>query len=677
MASNLWYLLANFDSSESAENFNDRSAYSARLQRHEEEIITCLGGFGTILQLALTNKEINNILSEEDINRLTILRKDTQPLVSSRSLTLTPKTPKTPKHIKDSRETSCDEFWDRQATVNINCEHNLYYRLLPKHYASYIYKKILYGVTKSEIHDDKKGKQIELGLMRILLLFHLLFFCMAQFFKYVLDFSQTSNIFFYNLFMLLDAIIMFVFSLSYLFSCNIDIVWIISQSFDFWFCMYNLVVFTVSNVTTLEGTRGHGTSLFDVFFGLNVFEVIVTTLTMILVFYLDACYFSLTNRCIVIVTLNAIWVVNYITVYWYVDINDSFYIWNPFKQYNFQYTNVNWKNMYLSSLSNIVVFTMKPVFGYFINKLTRSSNNNTSIAPRKGMVRFTSQSLAIHHRRPRLQWNSVTKRAYSFSQSQLSLELGRNKSQTRGITVGTATPMSPASESPQASPGPGVSPASIESAGSGSGVALSPHRLHINFAPRSCELNVKDVTEIIGIDSNSVDKGDKIDIKYTSDTNNDNGNGSCSDNDVVKHFGGIHNILKLCLTSTNADNIIGEGSLSKLGNMLLGEDILYRSNFFDYKLILNVDASHNLYFKLIPSRKIASFIYYNIVLNRLFVYLVYGCYFGLCCVCIISLETGSLRIFWMFAEPAFYINVTVSVALILSMNLGVVFLVFV
>ena len=173
--------------------------------------------------------------------------------------------------------------------------------------------------------------------------------------------------------------------------------------------MYNLVVFTVSNVTILEGSRGRGGSLlFDVFFGLNAFEVIVTTVTMISLFYLDACYLSLKNRCIIIITLNIVWVVNYITVYWHVDINDSFFIWNPLKHYNFQYTNVNWKNMYLSSLSNIIVFTLKPIFGYFIRRLTRigvTNKNMDSLNCKHGKFQFQSQSLAIHHRRQRLQWN--------------------------------------------------------------------------------------------------------------------------------------------------------------------------------------------------------------------------------------------------------------------------------
>lgn len=122
MASHLWHLLAKFDSTESVDAFSERSVYFARLQNLE--IIECLGGLDSILELTLTNEKIHNILNHENINKLKTYQKQEQSLVyvSSRLLT-----PTKLKHSKSNRDTTCNEFWDQQAIVNINCNNNLYY----------------------------------------------------------------------------------------------------------------------------------------------------------------------------------------------------------------------------------------------------------------------------------------------------------------------------------------------------------------------------------------------------------------------------------------------------------------------------------------------------------------------------------------------------------------------
>ena len=103
---------------------------------------------------------------------------------------------------------------------------------------------------------------------------------------------------------------------------------------------------------------------------------------------------------------------------------------------------------------------------------------------------------------------------------------------------------------------------------------------------------------------------------------------------ILKNLGGIYQIVELCLTSPDhkTKNILQE-NVSNLANLVKkyknskfeNQDSLLFSHkeptlneFNTQKIIFAVNATNNLYFKYLPFN-IASYIYYNILLNKKFV----------------------------------------------------------
>lgn len=112
---------------------------------------------------------------------------------------------------------------------------------------------------------------------------------------------------------------------------------------------------------------------------------------------------------------------------------------------------------------------------------------------------------------------------------------------------------------------------------------------------------------------------------------------------IIENYGRLDNMLRLCLTTENVDEIIDEEQLSSLQQLVLNpidtqastsigfqnnnvemgqlQDhdqsgfMLTSSDFWHHKTSLSIDSSNNFYFKLLPP-KIAAFLYYDIVLNK-------------------------------------------------------------
>ena len=78
-------------------------------------------------------------------------------------------------------------------------------------------------------------------------------------------------------------------------------------------------------------------------------------------------------------------------------------LWNPLESFNFQHTEISFKNLYMSSLLNIVLFMSKPIFSKIARCVRdrgkiRSSNesgNNHS-------VKMNLERCALIHKRPHL-----------------------------------------------------------------------------------------------------------------------------------------------------------------------------------------------------------------------------------------------------------------------------------
>ena len=111
----------------------------------------------------------------------------------------------------------------------------------------------------------------------------------------------------------------------------------------------------------------------------------------------------------------------------YFSCKDFYY--NPFEQYEFQYTEISAKSVFLGSYGNITLFVSKPLivdgwkwlyFKYqsccnYNRKYTKNSNtakhsrdNNSTSSNTSGIVIATSeyQRLLAVHKRPKVKWSN-------------------------------------------------------------------------------------------------------------------------------------------------------------------------------------------------------------------------------------------------------------------------------
>ena len=97
---------------------------------------------------------------------------------------------------------------------------------------------------------------------------------------------------------------------------------------------------------------------------------------------------------------------------------------------------------------------------------------------------------------------------------------------------------------------------------------------------------------------------------------------------IIDNLGGINQIFELCMTSesyvTKSISQENVNNLAKIVNEKVTDKTLSLSlnptlnKFYKTKIIFAINATNNLYFKYLPFN-IASYIYYNILLNKKFV----------------------------------------------------------
>ena len=180
---------------------------------------------------------------------------------------------------------------------------------------------------------------------------------------------------------IINGLISFIFNSVIFFNCviyalslNLDICFLIFTKFDFWFKMVNLIGFIISDLMTED-------DLINIHW-LAIYLRIALISLLLIIFMIDAMLFLNTKIKIILLVLLGFGCTLRIIVNFF-EIEDT-YSWNPFKSYNFDETNINWKSMYISSLTNMAIFIMKPVFTIFgsyckhkIKKFTRRRRKTT------------------------------------------------------------------------------------------------------------------------------------------------------------------------------------------------------------------------------------------------------------------------------------------------------------
>ena len=121
-------------------------------------------------------------------------------------------------------------------------------------------------------------------------------------------------------------------------------------TFDFWFINWNLINILIARIQL------------GIFNDQPMWYVIIRTISLCVVMIsastIDAT--CIPNRLKMNMIIVAVVYLCFVEIYFYFTGNDC--IWNPLRQLDMDDTKISFKSVYLSSLSNLIIFTMKPIF---------------------------------------------------------------------------------------------------------------------------------------------------------------------------------------------------------------------------------------------------------------------------------------------------------------------------
>ena len=326
----------------------------------QNDIIENIGGLNTMIQLCLTHDQFCTDTYESQFDSFRNLMesklehlesKESQDTIQMRDDDYNDIYPNhTPitidqnvcrKTIANKKTTktivpNLEEFYRHSIAMVAYCSDNLYFVYLSKENAKYI----CYHILHTKIYPI------------IMITIGILFAFCGQVSWIVSGYSVM-----YHLLSSISYFAAIVFSISYILSTNISIVTFIIQTFDFWYKMYNLVIWII---TLYFVDRGSSIAYF-------ILSSIVLVCVYLFLFILDATSIStkFKNMCIILVVLYGTYVCLF--VYFFADDTQ----WNPFKKYNFEFTNVSFKSLFIGSQSNLCLFILKPILSQIVRKMRK------------------------------------------------------------------------------------------------------------------------------------------------------------------------------------------------------------------------------------------------------------------------------------------------------------------
>ena len=260
----------------------------------------------------------------------------------------------------DTDLTTIDRYNRKKIIYEVYPENNLYFKCLPPKLAKFMYYK---AANKNCM------------LMCAILLF--IFFILSYMVDFISDPDDVSCRTIGSIFWLVGWSFMFVGSIILLFSVNLDLASVILNSFDFWFKTFNNVIATVC----LSIIRIHRHKLGN--YG-NINQTMYITISAIfestpifIIFLLDATLISHHIKTRRACTCFGALLILYTCTMDFFTLNENIdqFNWNPFTLFGkeiSEYTNVNFKNLYVSSSTNLILFLMKPLFGVVARKIRKS-----------------------------------------------------------------------------------------------------------------------------------------------------------------------------------------------------------------------------------------------------------------------------------------------------------------
>ena len=274
------------------------------------------------------------------------------------------------------------EWYFHRMTIDIDFTDNLYFRYFPNSIAQFLVYKLIFN----------KWYMVVMFILYILI---------TAVDKLYLNIGRTS---------MPGGVLLSIWTISYILSANIQIVKLILETFDFWFKIYNLIIYAISFCILYENT-------YPLWYRIGT--VISMTLLITTFSIVDGIMFHHSVKHlkqILIVCVCIVW--TYVITYVYFAV-DSVYI-TIFPQ--FDQTDIDVKALYMSSYFNITLFTFKtvasPLFRYLRRKCCNGGIGAYNANKLKHMERH---HCGLIYKKPNLQWKNPTLKQYKDSVRRLTI----------------------------------------------------------------------------------------------------------------------------------------------------------------------------------------------------------------------------------------------------------------
>ena len=422
----------------SSEHDQKEAMFNELLIKDVVQIVQCLGGLQNILQLCLSHPDanekfedknvniLNNLITEKtghhnnnmEINSILPQTKLGHVLSESKndSNYNTTKDSGTDCHDDDNNNDNDDADHDHTrvkqnttiVSTNINygtvlvsnlndyqktriimsydATDNLYFKYLSKDKAN----KIFYNVTT-----NNKVMSLFLGINVIVLILTNLYGVIFR------------NSIILHVLILVSFFITSIHVILYIFAMNLSVCQIIFQTFDFWGA--TLVLLVLNNNDSNENTNGKLFLLQKQIW----FVVVAWLLVYLLFFIIDALPLGAKKKQIATIACSSY--TFYIAIWGYLFMEDK--KWNPFESYNFQHSQISFKSLYLSSLSNLAIFILKPVFAEILQKIKQIHHKCSTPSTNDTKTRIKHDKCYSVHKRPFVEWKNLS---ITSSESKLS-----------------------------------------------------------------------------------------------------------------------------------------------------------------------------------------------------------------------------------------------------------------
>lgn len=312
----------------------NRLLYTNALQNNQQSIIEYFGGIEKIVDICLSSQKDYHTINPGKLKQF-------EQMLVSNGVAINQQVQsrvRTHSTLHDLHSNSVRHFIKNQITVMIDPSSNLYSKFLSLEQQKYVIK---YMITS------------KLYFILMCIIFGI-FYSVSQTVWFI---NNSNYILSYFILVCCSYTVSTTLAISYILSADFDICLLIFRTFDFWYKVYNLILWIVASYicNIFPGT------IHFTFTSISLVTVFVTT------FLFDAIQMPTICKISTICIVSSYCIYNAIIAY--LTIEDVY--WDPFEQYNYNYntagidrsyTRWNIKALFTSSCVNLILFIMKPIF---------------------------------------------------------------------------------------------------------------------------------------------------------------------------------------------------------------------------------------------------------------------------------------------------------------------------